>query len=175
MATSTNATTPKARRAERCRALPPSTRQLSQGTDSATTALAQLHTDIRSRQLPGRQQPERERGGERSRDTKRCHRQVDWHRRFGGRADVLGRTLTIGNTPLTIVGVAPAGFVRESSGQQPDVWLPLRLQPRVLPGTDWIHDTPPEKVMWLHLFARLKPTISAAQVETRANTCFELA
>jgi predicted permease len=95
-----------------------------------------------------------------------------WHRRFGGRADVLGRTLTVGNTPLTIVGVAPEGFVGESSGQQPDVWLPLRLQPRVLPGTDWIHNTPPEKVMWLHLFARLKPTISAAQVETRANTVF---
>ena len=95
-----------------------------------------------------------------------------WHRRFGDRADVLGRTLTIGNTPLTIVGVAPAGFVGESSGQQPDMWLPLRLQPRVLPGTDWIHDTPPEKVMWLQLFARLKATTSAAQLETRANTVF---
>jgi predicted permease len=95
-----------------------------------------------------------------------------WQRRFGGRADVLGRTMTMSGTPLTVVGVTPAGFVGESSGQQPDVWLPLRLQPRVLPGTDWIRDTPPEKVMWLHVFARLRPTTSAAQLEARANVVF---
>ena len=83
-----------------------------------------------------------------------------WQRRFGGQADVIGTTLTIRDTPLTIIGVTPAGFVGETNGQQPDLWLPLRLQPRVLPGSDWLHERPPDKLMWLHVFGRLKPGVT---------------
>ena len=84
-----------------------------------------------------------------------------WQRRFGGRPDVIGKTLIVRDTPVSIVGVAPAAFVGETSGQQPDLWLPLRLQPRVLPGGDWLHEKPPDKVMWLHVFGRLKPGMTA--------------
>jgi len=92
-----------------------------------------------------------------------------WQRRFAGRSDVLGTALTIRDTAVTIIGVTPAEFVGETSGQQPDVWLPLRLQPRVLPGGDRLRDTPPDKVMWLRLFARLKPGVTAPQAEAQAN------
>jgi len=96
-----------------------------------------------------------------------------WQRRFGGRPDVLGRTIVIRKTAFTIIGVAARGFVGETAGQQPDAWLPLRLQPVLLPGRDRLHDTPPEKSMWLHLFARLKPGVTPAQAETRANAIFQ--
>jgi predicted permease len=96
-----------------------------------------------------------------------------WQRRFGGRSDVLGRTFTAGNATLTIIGVTPPRFIGETSGQQPDLWLPLRMQPRVLPGTDRLHDTPPEKVMWLHVFGRLKPGVSQAQADAQANAIFQ--
>ncbi len=33
-----------------------------------------------------------------------------WQRRFGGREDVIGRTVTMNGTPTTIIGVLPAGF-----------------------------------------------------------------
>src|SRR5262249_48680128 len=33
-----------------------------------------------------------------------------WHRRFGGAADAVGRTLTLERVPFTIVGVTPPGF-----------------------------------------------------------------
>jgi hypothetical protein len=33
---------------------------------------------------------------------------------------------------VSIIGVTPPRFVGESNGERPDVWLPLRLQPRVL-------------------------------------------
>jgi predicted permease len=95
-----------------------------------------------------------------------------WQRRFGGSPDVLGRTLTIRTAVVTIVGVAPRGFIGETSGQQPDLWLPLRMQPAVLPGADRLHDTPPEKVMWLHVFGRLQPGVSLAQVQAQANAVF---
>ena len=95
-----------------------------------------------------------------------------WQRRFAGRPDVLGKTFTVGNAALTIIGVAAPGFIGETSGQQPDLWLPLRMQPQVLPGTDRLRDTPPEKVMWLHVFGRLKPGASQAQGEAQANAIF---
>jgi predicted permease len=96
-----------------------------------------------------------------------------WQRRFGGRPEVLGKTFTIRNAVLTIVGVAPRGFIGETSGQQPDMWLPLRMQPYVLPGKDRLHDTPPEKVMWLQVFGRLKSDISPRQAEAEANAIFQ--
>jgi predicted permease len=96
-----------------------------------------------------------------------------WQRRFGGGPDVIGKTLIVRDTPVSIIGVAPAAFVGETSGQRPDLWLPLRLQPRVLPGGDWLHDKPPDKVMWLHVFGRLKPGTTYAQVETQANAVFQ--
>jgi predicted permease len=95
-----------------------------------------------------------------------------WQRRFSSRPQVIGETLIIRDTPVTIVGVAPAGFVGETSGQRPDLWLPLPLQPRVLPGGDWLQENPPDKVMWLHVFGRLKPGVTNAQAEAQANTIF---
>jgi predicted permease len=95
-----------------------------------------------------------------------------WQRRFGGRPDVPGTTLTLRDVPVTIIGVTPPGFVGETAGQRPDLWLPLRLQPRLLPGRDRLRDTPPEKAMWLNVFGRLKPGVTAAGAESEANAIF---
>jgi predicted permease len=96
-----------------------------------------------------------------------------WQRRFGGLPDALGKTVVVHNTPVTIVGVTQAPFIGESSGQSPDVWFPLRLQPRIVPGGNWLRDTAPQKSMWLHVFARLKPGVSLAQAEAEANGIFQ--
>ena len=96
-----------------------------------------------------------------------------WQRRFGGRSDVLGKTLTIRTTALSIIGVGPRGFIGETVGQSPDLWLPVRMQPRVLPGRDLLHDSPPDKAMWLHVFGRLKPGVTPAQAEGQANAVFQ--
>ena len=49
-----------------------------------------------------------------------------WQRRFGGRPDVIGRSLPTGNDAWTIVGVMPAGF--EVPIAPADVWVPLAMQ-----------------------------------------------
>jgi predicted permease len=74
---------------------------------------------------------------------------------------------------VTVIGVTPPGFIGETNGQQPDFWLPIRLQPRVLPGRDRLHDTPPDKSMWLHLFGRLKPGVTGAEAEAQANAILQ--
>jgi predicted permease len=96
-----------------------------------------------------------------------------WQRRFGGRDDVIGRTLTIRNATLSIVGVMAPPFVGETSGQLPDLWVPLRMQLRVMPGSDYLHEAPPDKAMWLHLFGRLKPGVTMAEAQARANAVLQ--
>ncbi|HTM25563.1 MAG TPA: ABC transporter permease [Vicinamibacterales bacterium] len=96
-----------------------------------------------------------------------------WQRRFAGSPDVLGRTIVVRGVPVTVAGVAAAEFIGETSGQLPDVWLPLRLQPRVIPDRDRLHDTPPDKSMWLNVFGRLKPGATIVRAEAEANGIFQ--
>jgi putative ABC transport system permease protein len=51
-----------------------------------------------------------------------------WHRAYGGRSDVIGRTILLNGRPHTIVGVAPPGVVVPMSGEPPrEVFVPLSL------------------------------------------------
>jgi predicted permease len=97
-----------------------------------------------------------------------------WQRRFGGRSDVLGTTMTIRAGVFSVVGVAPPAFFGETVGQRPDVWVPLTLQPVVLPGRRWLHENPGgDKVMWLHVFGRLKPGVRLETAQSAANLRFQ--
>ena len=51
----------------------------------------------------------------------------DYWAREGRRPDVLGKTILVNAEPLTIVGVAAAGFTGSSVMLRPEVWLPLGL------------------------------------------------
>lgn len=49
-----------------------------------------------------------------------------WQRAFGTDPTVIGRTVTLANTPVTIVGVMPPTFAYPDwSGTSTDLWLPL--------------------------------------------------
>src|SRR5262249_55104560 len=53
-----------------------------------------------------------------------------WHRRFNGRLDVIGESLTLNNERYAIAGVMPANFVfPETLGAsgEPELWTPLRF------------------------------------------------
>jgi predicted permease len=79
-----------------------------------------------------------------------------WQRAFGGEP-VLGRTLRITKTAFTIVGVAPPEFFGVNIGDAPEVWVPLSIQPEIMPGRNWIHD---RNTFFGSLVARLKPGVT---------------
>jgi predicted permease len=85
-----------------------------------------------------------------------------WQRRFGGDADVIGRTLTLENAPFTIVGVTPPGFFGTDVGRAFDVGLPIGVEPLVRGRDSWLDE---RGYYWLNIVLRLKPgqTIDAAQ------------
>ena len=48
-----------------------------------------------------------------------------WQRTYGGRADILGQTVSLDGRPLTIVGVTPPGLnIPLSQNPAPDIWVP---------------------------------------------------
>jgi predicted permease len=98
-----------------------------------------------------------------------------WQRRFNGSVEALGRKITIHQGLFTVIGVMPASFFGETVGEQPDLWLPLGMQPTILPGRDYLHEKPqdPSKDMWLHVFGRLKPGITLPQAQAAANLVFK--
>ena len=50
-----------------------------------------------------------------------------WQSEFGADPDVLGRTLTVNDVPLTIVGVAPHGFHGMAVSARPSVFVPITI------------------------------------------------
>jgi putative ABC transport system permease protein len=82
-----------------------------------------------------------------------------WRTRFGGRPDVVGRTVRFDDVPTEIVGVMPRGF--QFPAADVDVWTPFEWLPAYRSQT-WFR-----RAHWLGVVARLKPgvTIQAADVE----------
>jgi len=76
-----------------------------------------------------------------------------WEQRYGLDPSVIGSTLSINGTPLTIAGVAPPGFFGDSlRADSPDFWLPLAVEP-LLRGKSSLITHPDQH--WLYVLARL--------------------
>jgi predicted permease len=54
-----------------------------------------------------------------------------WQRRFGGDPSVVGKSISLGNEPYTIVGVIGKNFVAEPRA---DLWLPFQFEPASTDG-----------------------------------------
>jgi putative ABC transport system permease protein len=73
-----------------------------------------------------------------------------WQERFGGAADIVGRTIRVEGRPSTIVGVLPSGF---SFSGSPDLVVPMALGPEELGNSDHAFD----------VYARLAPGVTREQ------------
>jgi putative ABC transport system permease protein len=62
---------------------------------------------------------------------------VFWQTRLGGDPNIVGKTVTLGLTPYTVIGVLPNGFVGLDV-QAGDIWIPLGAFPgRARQGVPW--------------------------------------
>jgi len=97
-----------------------------------------------------------------------------WQRRFGGNPSVLGTPIRLHQATFTIIGIAPRDFHGETVGQNPDLWLPILMQPLVMPGVDWLSEyfQSHDKLMWLHAFGRRKAGVPLSQVQAEMNVLF---
>jgi predicted permease len=93
-----------------------------------------------------------------------------WKTRYHLDPSVIGATLRVNRTPLTIIGVAPPDFYGSQSGLQFEMWAPVTMYGQLThTGTWMLNDRNTRNYM---MFARLKPGVSIehARSETQALT-----
>ncbi len=87
-----------------------------------------------------------------------------WQRRFTANPAAVGSTVLLNGYPFTIVGVAPEGFRGIVRGVGLDLWVPLHMQARAVPGSSAITQRGSRS---LFLVGRLKPGVTIAQAQAR--------
>lgn len=95
-----------------------------------------------------------------------------WSRRFGRSPSVLGQTIALNGIPITIVGIAPHRFAGLDTATPIDIFLPVSLQPILVPRpqgtTVSILDNP--QSWWLQLILRQRPGGSDAQIQAQLDS-----
>jgi predicted permease len=77
-----------------------------------------------------------------------------WARHFGSDSGVLNKQIVVNGTPLTVVGVARAGFTGIQIGQLPDLFIPITMKGQMTPGWNGLDN---RKDYWVAVLGRLKP------------------
>jgi hypothetical protein len=89
-----------------------------------------------------------------------------WKRRFSAEPSVLGRAISISGTPFTIIGVTPPEFFGMEVGMNPDVFIPVMMQPTVMPSLENLLERPIIYRTWLTTVLRLQPDVQLPQAAT---------
>jgi len=86
-----------------------------------------------------------------------------WGRRFGFTPSVVGRTLAISGMSFTIIGITPPEFFGAEVGRAPDIFVPLMMQPTVMPAWENMLGDPIQHLTWVQALGRLKPGVHVKQ------------
>ena len=92
-----------------------------------------------------------------------------WQVDLGGAPDVLGRALIVNGQPVTIVGVAPAGFRGTTLGVRPLIFVPITMA--VLSGDEDVLEN--RRAYWVYLFGRLKRNVSITQARAALEPLYQ--
>jgi predicted permease len=100
-----------------------------------------------------------------------------WSRAFGRSPHVIGKTILVNMTPVTIVGVNPKGFTGAQSVQaSPEFFMPLSMISLLRAP---LGDSGPllssTKLYWVQLMARVKPDISLQRAQASLDVAVSAA
>ncbi|MBL8136120.1 MAG: ABC transporter permease [Acidobacteria bacterium] len=90
-----------------------------------------------------------------------------WQRFFGRAPNVVGRSVVVNATPMTVAGVAPPGFTGIVTNESPALFVPITAMPAVRPTWSGLDD---RRFRWLHIVARLAPGVDS----TRAKAALDV-
>jgi len=88
-----------------------------------------------------------------------------WDRQYGHDPTAIGKKLVIEGHPVQIIGVTPREFFGEKTGDAPDIWLPIWMQPQ-LTSTNMLIS---RRWGWLEMMGRLEPGVSEPQAVAALN------
>jgi predicted permease len=95
-----------------------------------------------------------------------------WRTRFGADPSVIGQKIIVNNYPLTIIGVSQQGFDGVDMSSVPDIRVPMMMAGQVTPipgagGPGAISRLENRRLKWVHIFGRMKPGLTVAEVKAR--------
>jgi len=93
-----------------------------------------------------------------------------WQRRFGGDANVVGKTVRVNSAVMTVIGVTPREFFGVNVGRNPDVYVPLAMKAEITPAWDMYDD---RTAHFLHLLGRLKPGMDIKRASPSLQVTFK--
>ncbi|HEX8077588.1 MAG TPA: ABC transporter permease, partial [Chthoniobacterales bacterium] len=89
-----------------------------------------------------------------------------WQRRFNSDPDLVGKTITLNDQTLTVIGIAPPQYTGRMRGLASEIWVPAAMMPAVeVQFGDRILSSRGNR--WLMLVGRLKPETTLAQARVR--------
>ena len=94
-----------------------------------------------------------------------------WQRRFGGDDGILGKAIHLNGKPVTVIGVAPRGFVGTTRTASADIWMPLDTFRSIAVGLfAQFHGAEDREQTWLDLVGRRAPGVTGAQARSALET-----
>lgn len=85
-----------------------------------------------------------------------------WQRRFGGRTDLIGQSITLNGQRFTVIGVTAEGFRGTGQLGGPELWVPLAMYREVLTGVALgFYDS--RRALFYQAHARLKDGVTVEQ------------
>jgi len=90
-----------------------------------------------------------------------------WLKEYGGRADVVGKFISLDNHPFEILGVVGPGFTGVDVGSATDVYVPVCAE-KIIRGEYSSLDR--RSNWWLAIIGRPKPGVPLSQVKARLAT-----
>jgi predicted permease len=91
-----------------------------------------------------------------------------WQRRFGGALHVVGKQIRIEGHPFTIVGVTPRWFVGMTTGEPPDITIPVTAYPPLVAGNEFTLDN--RSLLWVFPVGRLKDGVTISQAQAQLQS-----
>jgi putative ABC transport system permease protein len=92
-----------------------------------------------------------------------------WQTEFGGRSDVLGKTIRVDRGLLTIIGVAPDGFTGMTDQGIPALYMPITAYAWGMRARDYSKNY---NWSWLEIVVRRKPGVSLTVANADLNSAY---
>lgn len=94
-----------------------------------------------------------------------------WVNRFNGDRKVVGKKILVNNYPMTVVGVSAPGFAGLDPALSPQIRVPILMEPAIIPEWTFVH-MDDRRTRWVQVFARLKPSYTAASAQAPLRVLF---
>jgi predicted permease len=102
-----------------------------------------------------------------------------WSRQLGLDPNVIGKTIVIGKTDFTVVGITPPAFFGTSVGSYIDIFVPMAMAPTLGHLTNVTTTGPGNSPLesfnsfWLSLVGRLRPGVSPIGASANVNVVYQ--